>query len=101
MPTQEIPNLWPAELGDTGVLTPTSILKAQAAELARFTHGLLRGEVIASDARPKSHVFLDVVAPALNERRRLIDVSFERGQPYPCWIDGGAPSQEILSEQGF
>src|SRR5207248_2243339 len=41
-------NLWPSDLGTTKIAAPSTILKAQGAQLARITQGLLVGIVMTS-----------------------------------------------------
>ncbi|HEY6334052.1 MAG TPA: hypothetical protein VI756_32350 [Blastocatellia bacterium] len=68
-------DLWPDNFGTEPLVTPASILRAQAAALGRKTNHLVEGEV-EPRTTPSDFIYsLDLVAPALdNYRYRLLTI---------------------------
>ncbi len=80
-----IPSLWPESIKQT-VLTPLAILRTQANALRQVTKGVLEGEVSSVEAENQVEHQLDVIAPALDYRHRILSVRHEREMPYPARV---------------
>lgn len=81
----EIPDLWPKEIAnDDSSLTPLSILKAQAAGLARRTKGLVTARVDRrNDDEGDFFYSFKLVAPTLNYSYELFTAWHEPIKLYP------------------
>lgn len=83
--SSKIPNLWPTEAVSFETLSPVAILRVQAENLTRMTHGLLQGEVLTTNVSQKTvRHHLEIVAPALNGyRHQLLTVKHDKNLVYP------------------
>jgi hypothetical protein len=99
--TTEIPSLWPDSALQVDTLSPSTILRVQAAELSRLTRGILRGEVNKVLLDNVVEWQFDVVAPAAgNLRRRIATVHHELDGAYPVQlIELRARALEIDTER--
>src|SRR5687767_12025512 len=82
----EIPDLWPNEI-NIAVLPPVAVLKTQAAIIAQKTKGLVTGRVETATDGGELHHELDLVAPVLSYRHRILDIKHERELLYPVEIE--------------
>ena len=83
--SSKIPNLWPTAAVSFETLSPVAILRVQAENLTRMTHGLLQGEVTTTNVSQKTvrHHF-SIAAPALNGyRHEILRVKHDKGLVYP------------------
>lgn len=80
-----IPNLWPDDIANSeSVLTPFSILKAQASALAQRTAGLVTGRVDRkNDDEGDFFYSFKIVAPTLNYSYELFTAWHEPVKLYP------------------
>lgn len=83
-------DLWP-DVTPIAIVTPSSILKTQAAALSRRTHGLLRGEVRtwATEGRGNDiYHQLELVVPALDDYHySLLRIHHSVTPLYPVYVD--------------
>lgn len=98
--TNEIPNLWSAEITNLKILSPLAIMRTQASNLEKMTRGLLKVAIeegkIAAQGQKQTLYNFDIVAPALNGyRHRLFGVYHEIGLVYPITF---IVSAEIMSQ---
>jgi len=89
----EIPNLWPEDLGgDENFVTPTAILKAAASQLGNRTHHLVTADV-STGVRGDNliHSFW-IEVPSLDYRYKLFELHHTVDGFYPLrtdqWIQG-------------
>jgi hypothetical protein len=82
-----IPNLWSDDI-KVDILTPLVILRSQAGLLGQMTRGLLEAEVstVTSDTGVVQH-HLDLIAPALRYRHRVLAVKHSRELVYPVAVE--------------
>jgi hypothetical protein len=85
--TATIPNLWPDDI-KVDVLPPLVILRAQASKIHQLTKGVLLGEVTSTEDSDGFVTHrLDLIAPALDNRRaRILSVTHREGF-YPVVIE--------------
>lgn len=93
---QTIPDCWPDSFQAVAdPLTPTSILKMQAAKLGEKTGGIILGEVQARVLGETIRSDFNLIVPALsNYRYRLLSITHGFEQ-YPVEIHG-IPGREVL-----
>lgn len=95
-----IPTLWP-ESFNVDVLTPLVILKAQAAELSRVTHGILTAEVESENDKENVQHRLVVIAPKYRHyRHTLLAVIHNLHLVYPAEVKATALGRKVKQE-GF
>src|SRR5205809_6006843 len=83
---REIPDLWPDDFGEADVVPPVTILRAQAAALAKRTKGLVEGRV-SSQAEHQYFLHpLALVAPALGDYSYSLLVLRHEIDLYPCSV---------------
>ncbi|OLP16875.1 hypothetical protein BST81_19480 [Leptolyngbya sp. 'hensonii'] len=84
--SQPIPDLWP-DFGETNLITPLTILKAQATALAKKTNGLVEATVTSSSEANGDFIHrFYLVAPVLDYRYHLLTV-FHDIKLYPLRIE--------------
>ena len=81
--------LWSDDI-KVDVLSPLAILRAQEGGLARRTNGLLQAKVETTDAGDERHHTLNLVAPSLGYRERLLMASHRSDQIYPVILTAEA-----------
>jgi hypothetical protein len=85
--TATIPNLWPDDI-KVDVLPPLVILRAQASKIHQLTKGVLLGEVTSIEGSDGFVTHrLDLIAPALDNRRVRILSATHREGFYPVVIE--------------
>jgi hypothetical protein len=90
-----IPNLW-SPLIRPKVLSPRTILRAQALELPKMTGGLLEADIVESQVTKegaeevRTVLSFDIVAPSLNYRHRILSLAYEKDMPYPVFVEAEA-----------
>jgi len=99
MSTSPIPDLWPEETGREVVVTPLTILKAQAAALGKRTKRLIEAEVetttLAGDFR---HNFV-LVAPSLGGYRYSLFAIYHGVLLYPAIVFSGPQTGKHLADE--
>jgi hypothetical protein len=88
---QDTLSLWPASIRPS-IKSPATILAAQAKELSLQTDGVLLGEFktsVSADGKQIIHA-LDMYAPALNYRHRVLTAYHEPGLVYPVCVESTA-----------
>jgi hypothetical protein len=93
----EMPNLWPEDLGgDQNVVTPTTVLKEAAAQLGRQTRQLVRARV-STDVRGDSleHTFW-IEVPSLEYRYELFRLQHPVDSFYPLHTGQWVDRQEVV-----
>ena len=78
----QIPNLWPEGLQPT-VVSPVAILRFQATALGQATRGVLEGQVSSVETGGEVRHDLDVFAPALNYKHRILSLEHTKSYVYP------------------
>lgn len=86
--SENIVSLWPDEIRPE-ILSPMTILQAQAKALATQTGGVLLGEVKREEGEGnKVTLAFEFVVPALdNYRRRILNVVHDKDSAYPAVVD--------------
>ena len=90
----ELPNLWPEDLGgDANFVTPAAVLKAAASQLGQRTSHLVTADVSTNIRGGKFvHVFW-IEVPSLDYRYKLFELSHSVDSFYPLstdqWVEGG------------
>ncbi len=97
----EIPNLWP-EFVEAEIVTPLSILKAQAAALGDRTSNLLQGETVSrSTSRGGFEHKFYIYAPTLDYRLEVFRIDHPL-EFYPMKVSvWGGEFLDIQDEQQF
>lgn len=82
-----IPSLWPEDI-KVDLLPPGTILKVQANTLGKLTQGILDAEVTTVTGE-KDYVVhrLDLIAPALDGRRKRVLTATHRADYYPLVLE--------------
>ena len=87
-----IPDLWPAEVDQSDVLSPLVILRHQAGLLRQRTGNVLEADVV-TESDPESNDVchgLELIVPALRRLRvRLVNVVHDEAVAYPVTIVSG------------
>jgi len=85
--TATIPSLWPDDI-KVDVLPPLAILRVQASKIHQLTKGVLLGDIqtVTGSDGFVSHR-LDLIAPALDKRRKSIVSVTHREAFYPVVIE--------------
>lgn len=95
-------DFWPDIAVEEPVTTPLSILKEQAAVLARKTNGLLEGRVENSTRGREFRYVFKIVAPTLDNYSYELFRVRHGVLLYPAWIQGPQlQDTELKSEQEF
>ena len=94
----QIPVLWPRLSVDA--VTPVAILQVQAASLERLTRGILLGSVTKAVSGREEQLNLEVFAPAVGTRVRVVTVTNGQGQPYPARISWVGKSESLTGAGG-
>ena len=82
----EIPDLWSDDIS-VDVLAPLVILRVQAENLSRKTHGVLVAQVSSPLSMGETMSFdLEVIAPAVNRRIRILTARHVQSEPYPVIV---------------
>jgi hypothetical protein len=68
-------DLWPANIADSNLTTPVTILKEQAALLGEKTRQLVKGEVVTQTTGSLLFHYFYIAAPTLNYRFELFNIS--------------------------
>ena len=80
-------NLWPVDQLQLDAVTPLTLVKSQAAQLGKMTGGVLNAEVVTSETEDgRIEHAIDVVAPALDYRHRILTVQHDKDVVYPVAI---------------
>jgi hypothetical protein len=99
---EPVPDFWPANIGETTLITPASILKEEASYLGPKTKQLVKAEVRSSTSGDNFVQQFVIVAPGLNN---YVFILFHVIHPitlYPAtlvWQNGGhvIPNQAALT----
>jgi len=93
-------DLWPANITESNLVTPVTILREQAALLGDKTKQLVTGEVqTATTGNLFVHSFC-VAAPTLNYRYELFRVQHPAAF-YPLVLTQGQTTTQLKSEEEF
>src|SRR5271157_3186092 len=93
-------SLWSPQI-HPDILSPKQILTRQAGALATQTKGVLIGELTESTTEDGTTVFaLDIVAPILKYRHRVLTASYNGTQVYPTQVDAEGLRRKGLAEIG-
>lgn len=93
-------DFWPANIAESSLVTPVSILREQAALLGEKTRQLLKGEVQTStNGNLLVHSFA-VVAPTLGYRYELFSVQ-HTATFYPLVVRFVGNPTQVMSEDEF
>ena len=68
-------DFWPANIADSNLITPVTILKEQAALLGEKTRQLVKGEVVTQTTGNLFVHYFYIAAPTLNYKFELFNVS--------------------------
>ena len=68
-------DFWPANIADSNLVTPITILKEQAALLGEKTRQLVKGEVVTQTTGNLFVHYFYIAAPTLNYKFELFNVS--------------------------
>jgi hypothetical protein len=80
-------SLWPEQI-KPGILSPRQILSTQASALSGMTKGVLVGELTESKREDELVVLtLDMYAPLIDYRHRVLTASHSSVLPYPVLLD--------------
>jgi len=80
-------NLWPVDQLQLDAVTPLTLVKTQAAQLGKMTGGVLIAEVVTSETEEgKTEHAIDVVAPSLDYRYRILAVWHDKDVFYPVTV---------------
>jgi hypothetical protein len=98
----QIPSLWPEDI-PLETVGPQVILVQQARHLEKWSRGLLQAEVTTEASEDQTLHHLDVLAPAVNLRRRALSARHAQEFPYPVAVESFClpTSQEANTQQGF
>jgi hypothetical protein len=84
-----IPDLWPSIL-EVKVLTPTTLLHAQAVALARRTQGAIKGDVsqstVSTASSERIKLDFDLYSPPIAYTERLFSVYYDKNRVYPATV---------------
>jgi hypothetical protein len=79
----EVSDLWPADLA-VDVVPPLTILNEQAEALGKKTGGIVKAEILpVAVAGAFTQYGLDLWAPAVGFRHRLLLARYDQSMPYP------------------
>ncbi len=67
-------DFWPANIAESNLITPITILKEQAALLGEKTRQLVKGEVVTQTTGTLLVHYFYIVAPTLNYRFELFNI---------------------------
>jgi hypothetical protein len=81
-----IPDLWTDDI-TVDIVTPLAILRAQSQGLERRTKGLLEAEINSQEKENEIVHWLDLVAPALGFRERILTATHVRNRVYPVTLE--------------
>lgn len=84
-----IPDLWSDDI-KVSVLPPIAVLKAQEGLLASKTEGMLRAELTTTQTDNLVQHQLDLIAPSLDYRERLLSAKHDRDRVYPVLVTAAA-----------
>jgi hypothetical protein len=85
--TSGVKSYWSAQI-KPDILSPKQILRVQAEALTAQTKGVLIGELLESKREDKEIVLsLDMLAPIINYRHRVLTARYTAGSLYPVVLD--------------
>ncbi|HTU18649.1 MAG TPA: hypothetical protein VMG10_11360 [Gemmataceae bacterium] len=85
--TSAVKSYWSAQI-KPDILSPRLLLRMQADALTEQTKGVLVGELLESEREDGNMVLtLDMVAPAINYRHRVLTARYTQGRLYPVLLD--------------
>lgn len=93
-------NLWPANIADSNLVTPVSILKEQAALLGEQTRQLVIGEVTTDTTGNLFVHHFYIVAPTLSYKFELFTVTHGISF-YPLTLRHGGNNISMTKNDGF
>jgi hypothetical protein len=93
-------DFWPANIADSNLITPITILKEQAALLSEKTRQLVKGEVVTQTTGDIFVHYFYIAAPTLNYRFELFKVSHGVNF-YPLTLTYLNSARPIKSEEEF
>lgn len=93
-------DFWPADIADSNLVTPVTILKEQAALLGEKTRQLVKGEVVTQTTGSMLVHYFYIVAPTLNYRFELFNISHGVNF-YPLTLTYLNSARPIKSEAEF
>jgi hypothetical protein len=99
---ENVPDLWPDEIGRSTVRAAITTLKEQAAALGGKTQNLVLGDIQSSDTRwPHDEILLThrfhVVAPSIHYRTSILEVGHRAEELYPVFIKSDFLEMETTS----
>ncbi|MCI0486824.1 MAG: hypothetical protein L0229_09510 [Blastocatellia bacterium] len=85
---EQVKSLWPTQIRPH-ILSPITILKAQAEALVRQTGGILLADIKRKEIEgEKVELAFEIVVPVLDGyRQRILNVAHDKDLPYPCIVD--------------
>lgn len=99
--TSNTKSLWPAQI-KPDILSPRQILSAQANALTLLTKGVLVGELSEDKKDDEVILTLDMLAPAINYRHRVLTARHPVGLLYPVLLDADVfRPKGIMALQGI
>ncbi|MFI5117151.1 MAG: hypothetical protein ACHP8B_10690 [Terriglobales bacterium] len=93
-------DFWPANIADSNLITPITILKEQAALLGEKTRQLVKGEVVTQTTGDVFVHYFYIAAPTLSYRFELFKVS-HMVNFYPMTLTYLNSARPIKSEEEF
>lgn len=85
--TETVKSLWPPQIRPS-IMSPLTILQAQADALIRQTGGVLSADIKRREEEDKLVLTFDIVVPALGDyRHRILVLAHGREMAYPSVID--------------
>ena len=93
-------DLWPANIADSHLITPVTILKEQAALLGEKTRQLVKGEVVTQTTGSLLFHYFYIAAPTLNYRFELFNIS-HKVNFYPLVMRYANNTTSLASEDAF
>lgn len=93
-------DFWPANIAESNLITPITILKEQAALLGEKTRQLVKGEVVTQATGDMLVHYFYIVAPTLNYRYELFSISHHVNF-YPVVLRSANNSTTLRTEAEF
>ena len=93
-------DLWPANIAESNLVTPVTIIKEQASLLGEKTKQLVHGEVETTSSGSLLIHHFSIVAPTMNYRYELFSVQHNVSF-YPLVVKFVDTTTQVLNESDF
>ena len=96
-----VPDFWPANIGETTLITPVSILKEEASYLGPKTKQLVKAEVRSSTSGDNFVQQFVIVAPGLNNYAFILFFVVHPITLYPAYLVWQNTNYNIPNQDGL